>query len=259
MKFRAIVLTVLILALAGLGFLFYQNQAYLESINQANEERDKQEKLDKKQNDLVAVQKELELLKAQLRFSQTPGASAANPQPVDANAAASVSDNEEIRELRAKLAKLEQDKHVAQQEAEILASKDAEKRDKNLEVANQVDNARVVGKVLTYDKASNLLIFSPVGQPSLANGQELAIRRKSGIFAYLTVDEIDQVSGTYSATVKMDEYFKIGIDVADPIAEGEDIIIPPAILQHEEPPATNTEDAAPSAPAALDPIPWVED
>lgn len=251
MNFKTVVLVVLVLALAGLGALFYQNQRLLEESLRAREEAQAQEAISQRE-------KELAELKAGLNETR----SMRDSQVSSAQTAAAPSDTEKrIKELEAQLARQREQTDAARQEAELLARNEADKRDEGSKMAGQVENARVVGKVISYDKESNLLIFQPVGQPSLMNNQELAIRRRNGVFAYLTVDELDQESGTYTATIKMDELFKIGVEVEPPISEGEDIIIPPPILQPELPSlddGSSKKDGGAANPANLAPIPWAE-
>lgn len=256
MNFKSAVLTVLVLALVGLGVLYYQTQRLLEESLRVHEESKEQDIISQKQ-------KELDELRAKLEGTKKASEAIESPAPAPTEAAgAPGSESQRVRELEAQLEQQRKQTDAARQEAEVLARNEADKRDEKSKMTTQVENARVVGKVLSYDKESNLLIFHPVGQPSLTNNQELAVRRNNSIFVYLTVDEIDQESGTYSATVKMDELFKIGVEVEPPISEGEDIVIPPPMLQTDLPPidgnSVKGSGTKAEKPAELEPIPWIE-
>lgn len=255
MNFRAVIVTVLIVALAALIWLFHQSNVKLEEHNSLRES----EKLQQDLNDRIKRLEQSELELKRIQAGGVPSGQAAPPGP-SVRRETPVDADPEVEALKARIAQLEQQKSLAEQENSLLVREESAKRDKDAALAKIVDDARLVGRVMSYNKDANLLIFKPVGQPSLVNGQELGIRRQSSILMYLVVEELDQESGTYSASLVVDEFFNMGIDVK-PISEGDEVIIVPVSMERkldlpgDAKPAKEETSPAPEA-ADLAPIPW---
>ncbi|MEG0142693.1 MAG: hypothetical protein RSE01_04435 [Akkermansia sp.] len=253
-KSRIIVLSVLLVALCALGGLYLKNQQDLSDVRAQQAMSDLQLKL---------KQQELEL--AQMRQSQglppIDNTSATNPAlvnpkqgmpPMPSFAKNGAQNLTREQQLEKELDRMRQEKQLAQEESALLAQKTAEATDNKQRTINQVSDAKMVGKVVAYDKNNNLLIFQPIGQPNLTNGQELAIRRKGSIFVFLKVGELDPTTGSYDGEVKRNELFDS--DTQSNINKDDEVIIPPIEVKTELPDLKST-----TLPKDLPPIPLEPD
>jgi hypothetical protein len=216
------------------------------------------------ENKIAQQQRELQEMRRATLLNPSDGTELADlPQrpvaqeeeaPASRSAKESNAQQAKIKQLEDELARLRTQKELAEQENDLLTRKDAEKRDATLESLNQVEEARLVGKVTSFDYDKNILVFMPIGQPSLKNGEELAIRRRGGILVLLDVEELDPDSGCYIASVKSNELAN-NARADGGIVAGDEVIVPPASIQGELPELdpvqpTNTD---------LEPIPMTPD
>lgn len=230
-KSRIVILVVLLLCLAGLGGMYVMNLQKFEDLKRAQE----QSAMDVK---LANQEKELEMLRKKNvspfdeaeSGKETPSASSSSSAtaPVPSSA-----ERERIKALEAEVARLKNKNELVEEENSLIATKDAEKNNNSLKEVNQVMDARVVGKVSFYDRGNNLLIFQPVGQPNLKNGEELAIRRRGAIYVTLVIEELDPETGAYSAEIKRNELYDADKD--DSVHLGDEVIIPPATVNMDLP------------------------
>lgn len=218
MKTRGVILGVLIISLIGLGGMYFHMNKRIEGIQTELNNRKIQDELEAKERQINALQEEIR--KVESRGGTQHQASMANAQPARDDHMAQARQLEDVRQELA----------ITKAENEILLDEYKGRSSEEDEMMKHVNNARLVGKVQSYDREHNILVFMPVGQPSLSGGQELAIRRNRAIFAYLNVDELDQQSGAYVATVRLDDYL-LNTTSVEPIGAGDEIIIPPDSLQ----------------------------
>ncbi|MDO4409859.1 MAG: hypothetical protein Q4C05_01090 [Akkermansia sp.] len=156
-----------------------------------------------------------------------PGQAAVVVDPVQAEELAHA--KAEQQRLQKELDDLRRRQAVAEEEKMLLERKVTEQGDPQLKWLNDLQNAELVGRVTEYHREANLLIFQAIGQPSISIGQELAIRRRAGIFAYIVVDGVDSENKIFHALVKRNELFDKNIN--EPLKPGDDIIIPPTGMQ----------------------------
>ncbi len=224
-KTQITIIVVLLLCLIGLGGMFLINSQKLDDLKSMQEQQSLKEQFAKQEKELAELRKKNTSL-----FEETAAAKAVTPTPAPSSNTPSV-DPAKLRETEAD--RLKDLKALEAEEKDLFATKDAENNNKALKDVNQVSDARLVGKVVFYDRGNNLLIFQPVGQPSLKNGDEVAIRRRGAIYVTVTIEELDPQTGNYSAEVKRNELYDADKD--DSVIVGDEIIITPKTLEIDLP------------------------
>lgn len=240
---KIVILSILLVALCVLGGLLVKSNQDMGELKAQMKQQEMEAKLQKQEEELALLRKE-----SGLPVAEPQGSASASQAPQGDSGAKTARE----LQLEEELARLKSQKLAEQEERALLNRKGAESNDENLKIVNQIAEAQVVGKVDSFDREQNLLIFHAIGQPNLTNGQELAVRRRGLIFVYLTIDELDPSSGAYFATVKRNEIFDA--DTENSIMEDEDIIIPPPSVQEDLPDLNKNALKTDLPPIPMDPV-----
>jgi multidrug efflux pump subunit AcrA (membrane-fusion protein) len=145
----------------------------------------------RKEQDKLALEKQLQQLKATAPIAPTPAFNAAEIEAVKA----------QIEDNKAALAQIEAekaDKKLAQDEEGLLEQRDLEKGDAELKRARMIAQALLMGKVREYiddAQAGGFIIFDVMMPEQVQAGTILGIRRKTGILAQFKVSDVSAEGG----------------------------------------------------------------
>lgn len=241
---KIIILSILLVALCAMGGLYWKNQQDIDNLQDQLRQQGLEAKIEKQEMELAQLRKASGLVPAEASLP----ADEAPKQAQTGNAGKSARE----LQLEEELARLKNQKLAEGEEQALINRKVAEDNNANLKSVNQIVDSQVVGKVDSYNRDENLLIFHAIGQPNLKNGQELAIRRKGLVFVFLTIDELDPSSGAYIASVKRNEIFDA--DSENMIQPGEEVIIPPPSVNEDLPDLNKNALKTDVPPIPMDPV-----
>ncbi len=238
-NFRVLILVLLVLALAVLGMLCVYIYGKM---------------------DLIQMQQQMAAMNAQNR---QPDQTSYLPVPTQVGGQTEVQPTivadpvmtEELSHAKAELERIKRENEelrransVAEEERALMERRAGEKNAPELQLMNDVASAALVGRVAEYYRDNNLEIFEVLGTPNLSVGQEVCIRRGSGIFASLKIDGMQ--GGIGEAYVMRNVMLEK--NTSESIKSGDEIILPPdSMLDIRDPEiATPASDANMGAPSS---------
>jgi hypothetical protein len=167
---------------------------------------------------------QLENLRSSAITTPVPAPIAPSPAPTEI---APLSEDLKSK-LEAEIAKLKDEKDKAELKADtneketlILMGEKTKAAQRQERDAQRVTNALLMGNVSAFKKDWAWLSFSPTDSANFQPGQELGIRRNSGILGRITIDRLE--GDQYVANVKENAYAG---GIPD-IVEGDEIIVIP--------------------------------
>jgi len=218
--------------------------AFALSFGNFNKNRDSDsanKEYDKIRAELAAQQAlfdkmQLENLRRSAITSTTP-APAPTPVIPEPSPAETAPLSEDLKsKLEAQIEKLQQEKtelvddrekaerkaDVSEEEARLLMREQTKAAQRQERDAQRVTNALLMGTVDGFNKEWSFLSFVPTEHANFQPGQELGIRRNTGILARITIDRLE--GNQYIANVKQNAY----AGGVPEIVEGDEVInIPP--------------------------------
>lgn len=235
---RALILVCLILCLGGLGYLFVSMDKKIDAIAYSNSRPPAVAVLE--QNGSAQSNS---ILPGSLNTGNDNQDTTVMENPVTVTELARAqAENERIR---AENDKLKQAQKAAQEEQELLARAKETQNDPKLAFLNQIYNAPLVGKVTEYYPNENIVMFNSLGDAVISPGQELAIRRNSGILATIVVEYEDvNQRKLFTANVKRNSFYDS--NPKNGIGNGDEIIILPAGMREYVLPDQKQPDAQPA-------------
>ncbi len=247
-NFRVLILVLLVLALAVLGMLYVNISGKM---------------------DLIQMQQQMAAMNA---GHQQPNQNSYLPVPTQVGVQTEVQPTivadpvmtEELSHAKAELERMKRENEelrranaVAEEERALMERHSGEKNDPRLQLMNDISSAEIVGRVSEYYRDNNLVIFEVLGTPNLQVGQEVCIRRGSGIFASLKIDGMQ--SGIGEAYMMRNAMLEK--NTSESIKPGDEIILPPDSMSDPDAteiatPASDTDLGAPAGTSS-DPGPLV--